>query len=301
MPQFELSQCLVGANPIVWSNDDFGDLAGEVPLETILSEMRQAGFAGTELGHAYPRLPERLAPALAQHHLRLASGWHSTFLASKPFAEEAERFRRHASLLKTLGARVVIVAECTDCVHGDPARGLGFGKPPRPGLSSAGWRRLVSGLQRLAALAATEELTLGYHHHVGTVIQAEDDLERLLKEVPETGLLLDAGHLALAGIDPVRIARRHAGRIVHVHLKSVREEIARQVRAEEWSFYRAVKSGVFTVAGQGSVDYPALFNVLARADYRGWLIVEAEEDPVKVPALPKATRARAYVRRLTGA
>jgi inosose dehydratase len=242
-----------------------------------------------------------LAEALGQHHLRLISGWHSTYLASKPLQEEEKSFRAHLNLLKTLGARVAIVAECTRCIHVDRHAPLGFGAKPGPQLSKTEWRKLVAGMKYLAGIAASEEMKIVYHHHMGTVIQAQADLERLLQDVAEIFLLLDAGHLAFAGIDPVAMAARYAARIAHVHLKSVRPEIADRVRREGWSFYRAVANGVFTVAGDGIVDYPAIFDLLAAADYRGWLVVEAEEDPVKVPALPKARQARDYVRRLTGA
>ena len=295
-----LRDCLVGANPIIWSNDDFNDLAGDVPLDTILREMRSAGFAGSELGHAYPRTPGPLADALGRHHLRLVSGWHSTYLGSKPLVVEEDSFRAHLNLLKTLGARVAIVAECTRCIHGDKNTALGFGAALSPCLSEGEWPKLVAGLKYFAAIAAAEEMQIVYHHHMGTVIQAEADLERLLASVPEIGLLLDAGHLAFAGIDPVAVAKRHAARIAHVHLKSVRTEVAERVRREGWSFYRAVANGVFTVAGDGCVDYPAIFAILAAVDYRGWLVVEAEEDPVKVPALPKAKKARDYVRHHAG-
>lgn len=295
-----LRDCLVGANPIVWSNDDFDDLAYDVPLETILAEMRAAGFAGSELGHAYPRTPAALADALGRHQLRLVSGWHSTYLASKPLADEEAGFRRHLNLLKTLGARVAIIAECTRCIHGDRHAALGFNGHRVPALTEAEWPRLLAGLQHLAAVAAAEEMKVAYHHHMGTVIQSEPDLERLLAGAPDVQLLLDAGHLAFAGVDPVAVARRHSARIAHVHLKSVRPEVVERVRREGWSFYRAVAGGVFTVAGDGGVDYPAIFRILAGADYRGWLVVEAEEDPVKVPALPKARAARAYVRAQAG-
>ena len=291
---------MVGANPIIWSNDDFDDLAYHVPLDTILREMRAAGFAGSELGHAYPRTPGKLAESLGRHDLRLVSGWHSTYLASKPLEVEEASFRAHLNLLKTLGARVAIVAECTRCIHGNRDAALGFGDTLTPRLTEAEWPKLLAGLEHLAKVAAAEETTIVYHHHMGTVIQSEADLERLLAGAPSIRLLLDAGHLAFAGIDPVAVARRHAARISHVHLKSVRPEIAARVRSEGWSFYRAVANGVFTVAGDGCVDYPAIFRILADADYRGWLVVEAEEDPVKVPALPKAKAARAYVRAQAG-
>ncbi len=295
-----LRDCLVGANPIIWSNDDFNDLAGDVPLDTILREMRTAGFAGTELGHAYPRTPGPLAMALGRSDLRLVSGWHSTYLASKPLADEESHFRVHVNLLKTLGARVAIVAECTRCIHGDRNAALCFGEKLAPRLTEDEWLKLVAGLKQLAAIAAAAEMKIVYHHHMGTVIQGEADLERLLSDVLEISLLLDAGHLAFAGIDPFTMAKRHATRIAHVHLKSVRPEIVALARREGWSFYRAVANGVFTVAGSGSVDYPAIFAILAAVDYRGWLVVEAEEDPLKVPALPKAKKARDYVRVQTG-
>ncbi len=295
-----LRDCLVGANPIIWSNDDFNELAGDVPLDTILREMRAAGFAGSELGHAYPRTPAALAEPLARHHLRLVSGWHSTHLASRDLAGEEAAFRDHLSLLKTLGARVAIVAECTRCIHGTREAALGFGDTLAPRLTETEWPRFVAGLKHLAAIAAAEEMKIVYHHHMGTVIQGEADLERLLSSVPEILLLLDPGHLAFAGIDPVAVASRHAARIGHVHLKSTRPAIVERVRREKWSFCRAVTEGVFTIPGDGSVDFPAIFRILQQADYRGWLVVEAEEDPVKVPALPKARLARAYVRAHAG-
>jgi inosose dehydratase len=136
--------CLVGANPIIWSNDDFNELAGDVPLETILREMRVAGFAGSELGHAYPRTPAELAAPLSRHNLRLVSGWHSTYLASKPLAGEEKTFRAHLNLLKTFGARVAIVAECTRCIHGDRNAPLCIGDSPTPRLSEAEWPELVA-------------------------------------------------------------------------------------------------------------------------------------------------------------
>ena len=299
-PRVQLRDCLVGANPIIWSNDDFNDLAGDVPLDTILSEMHAAGYAGSELGHAYPRTPAALAAALAPHHLRLVSGWHSTYLASRPLADEEVSFRAHLNLLKTLGCRVAIVAECTRCIHGTREAALGFGDGAMPRLSAAEWPQLIAGLKHLAALAAAEGMKIVYHHHIGTVIQAEADLERLLSAVPEIRLLLDPGHLAFAGIDPVAVARRHASRTAHVHLKSVRPAVVARVRNEGWSFYRAVANGVFTIPGDGSVDFPAIFALLAAADYRGWLGAEAEEDPGQVPALPKARAARDYVRTHAG-
>ena len=295
-----LRDCLVGANPIIWSNDDFDDLAGDVPLDVILRDMRTAGFAGSELGHAYPRNVTALATALAAHQLRLVSGWHSTYLASRDFAQEEASFRQHLQLLKPLGANVLIVAECSHAIHGDRNAPLGFGIQDRRTLNEDEWDRVCRGLSRFAGICAEEGLKLVYHHHMGTVIQTESELDRLLTWTPDLHLLLDAGHLSFAGIDPLRVLAKYAHRVAHVHLKSTRPAIVDRVRREGWSFYRAVAEGVFTIPGDGSVDYPSIFRLLQAVNYHGWLVVEAEEDPVKVPALPKAKRARDYVRMHAG-
>lgn len=296
-----LRDCRVGANPIIWSNDDFAELAGDVPLDTILGEMRLAGYAGSELGHAYPRNADALGAALARHGLQLVSGWHSTHLASRDLGVEEQAFRAHLDLLRTLGARVAIAAECTHCIHGTRDAPLGYGDTDRARLDSSEWPRLVTGMRHLCAVADAQGMTVAYHHHMGTVIQTGAELDRLLADVPELRLVLDPGHLAFAGIDPVAIARRHAGRIAHVHLKSVRADVAARARRERWSFCRAVREGVFTIPGDGCVDFPAIFRELAATGYRGWLVVEAEEDPARVPALPKARAARDYVRQHAGA
>jgi len=295
-----LAGCQVGANPIIWSNDDFNDLGGDVPLDVILQEMREAGFAGSELGHAYPRTTAELGAALDRHGLKLISGWHNTYLAEKDYAAEVIAFNTHLALLESLGATVIIVAECTRCVHGDKNAALGFGTQDRPVLTEEEWPRLCDGLAKFAALSAAAGLKLVYHHHMGTVIQSAAELDRLLAGVPALHLLFDPGHLAFAGIDPLSVARQHGLRIAHVHLKSLRREVADRARSERWSFYRAVREGVFTIPGDGMVDFPALFAEFAQHHYRGWLVVEAEEDPLMVAALPKAIKARDYVRTHAG-
>lgn len=295
-----LAGCQVGANPIIWSNDDFHDLGGDVSLEVILREMRAAGFDGSELGHAYPRSAGPLGEALGRHQLKLVSGWHSTYLASREYAVEETAFKAHLALLCSLGASVAIVAECTRSIHGERDTPLGFGDHDRPCLAEAEWTRLCAGLEKFTALAAAAGVRLVYHHHVGTVIQTGAELDRVLAGVPAMQLLFDPGHLAFAGVDPLAAARRHGARIAHVHLKSVRREIVERVRRERWSFYCAVREGVFTIPGDGDVDFSSLFAELAKHRYRGWLVVEAEEDPARVPALPKARKAREYVRNHAG-
>ena len=122
----QLRDCLVGANPIIWSNDDFPELGGELTLERCLGDMQAAGYHGSELGNKYPRTAPELGAVLSRFGLKLVSGWHSTYLAERDLALEKATFLKHLKLLQALGSRIVIVAECTGCVHGRREASLGF-------------------------------------------------------------------------------------------------------------------------------------------------------------------------------
>lgn len=300
-----LSRCPVGMNPIAWSNDDFLELGGETPLERCLSEMRAAGYAGSELGHKFPRTAPELEAVLGRHGMRLVSGWHSTYFAERPLEAELADARVHLQLLKACGAAVFIAAECSKRIYNQPDAPLGW-DADRPRLDDEGWLRLTRGLGTLARECAAAGLKLVYHHHMGTVIQTAGELDSLLAAVPEAHLVFDPGHLAFAGIDPEAVLRRHGPRIAHVHLKNVRPGVVARARDQRWSFRRAVVEGVFTIPGDGrrgdgSVDFEAAFERLAGLGYSGWLVVEAEEDPAKVEPFAKARRAREYVKTHAGA
>jgi myo-inosose-2 dehydratase len=301
----DLRNCPVGINPIIWSNDDFQELGGATPLDRCLADMSAAGYAGAELGHKFPRTAPELGRALAAHRLRLVSGWHSTYFAERDQAAELASAQVHLDLLCALGATVFIAAECSRRIYNQADTPLGWATD-RPRLDERGWEDVARGLEALAARCAAAGLRLVYHHHMGTVIQAEAELDRLMTAVPGLGLLLDPGHLAFAGADPAAVLHRYEARIAHVHLKNVRPAVVARARRERWSFRRAVVEGVFTIPGDGqpgdgSVDFPLIFRRLAAHAYRGWLVVEAEEDPGQTDPLAKARRARAYVQTQTGA
>lgn len=288
----------IGAQPVIWSNDDFQELGGEIPLAACLGEMKAAGYAGTELGHKFPKEPAVLARALKEHGLELVSGWHSTFLSSKPLEGELESFKVHLELLKALGSRTAIVAECAGRIYTERGAPI-FGKS-KPVLDDAGWKKLASGLERLAQLAAASGMKIAYHHHMGTVVQDEREIDRLMRSTKKAGLLFDTGHLAFAGADPRKVISRYRDRVAHVHLKDVRLEVVKAARSEGLSFAAAVKRGVFTVPGDGAIDFAKIFSVLAEADYEGWMVVEAEQDPQQAPPLEYARRGREYVRKEAG-
>jgi inosose dehydratase len=276
----------LGINPLTWSNDDLPSLGAENSLETCLREARAAGYAGVELGNKFPREPGALRAALEPYGLALVSGWYSAHLLERDADAEFAAMQPHLELLLALGSDVMVVAEVTNCVHGDPrAR-----QSRRPFVPRGEWPRFGERLTRLAELMQRRGMRLAYHHHMGTVVQSADDVDRLMQSTGEAvGLLLDTGHLRFAGADPVEVARRHARRIVHVHCKDVRPEVLADVRNRDSSFLDAVLKGVFTVPGDGCVDYDDVLAPLAAAGYRGWLVVEAEQDPAIAHPMTCAT------------
>ncbi len=270
-------------NPLTWTNDDMPELGAETPLETCLAEARQAGFAGVELGNKFPRDAATLAPILAQHGLALASGWYGSRLLERDVDAEMAAAEPHLALLKAMGCTACVFAEVSRAVHGERATPLSR----RPVLDDADWALLAPRLDEMARRMAARGLRLAYHHHMGTVIETQAEIDRLMASTgPAFHLLLDTGHLTFAGGDPVAAARRHAGRIAHVHCKDVRAPVMQAAKARDLPFLSAVLEGVFTVPGDGCVDFAAVLAALP--DYAGWLVVEAEQDPARAHPLTYA-------------
>ena len=270
----------LGINPIGWSNDDDPALGGDIPLETCLAQARAAGFDGVELGNKFPRQAGALRAVLDAHDLVLASGWYSAELRHRDAVDEIAAMAAHRDLLLAMGCDVMVFAETSGTVHGQRDRPLSS----RPQLSDDDWPEFAERLTVVADHLADQGLRMAYHHHMGTVIETAEEIDRLMASTgPSVGLLLDTGHITYAGADPAALARKHIDRIVHVHCKDIRADRLDAARAGDSSFLDAVVAGVFTVPGDGSVDYPAFLAVLADADYRGWLVVEAEQDPAKAP------------------
>lgn len=275
----------IGANPIGWSNDDMIEIGGETPLEVCLAEAKQAGFTGMELGNKFPRQSGALKPILDEHGHGLVSGWYSTELLLRDVDAELDAAKAHATLLKEMGCTVMIVCETSNAIHGQMETPLS----QRPVLPHDVWARFGMRLTAFAQKLMQEYgLQLVYHHHMGTIVQTEAEIDRLMATTGDAvHLLLDTGHITWGGGNPARVSRHYKGRISHVHTKDVREDVMRLSNAEDWSFLKSVLAGVYTVPGDGNVDYPALFGELK--GYSGWVIVEAEQDPEKANPLKYAT------------
>jgi inosose dehydratase/3D-(3,5/4)-trihydroxycyclohexane-1,2-dione acylhydrolase (decyclizing) len=283
----------IGTNPIGWSNDDLHELGGDTPLEMCLEQARDAGFAGIELGYKFPRDAGALHAVLSRFQLDLVSGWYSLGLLEQDVGREWQAIAAHKNLLKALGAGVVIVAETSNAIHGH--RSVPLSRRPR--LPPEEWPRFAQRLTALAERLAGEDLRLVYHHHMGTVVESGKDVHRLMEMTGEAvHLLLDTGHLTFAGADPAEFARTYSGRISHVHAKDVRADVLAMVKAQDKSFLDAVIDGVYTVPGDGMVDYAAVFRSLP--GYCGWVVVEAEQDPKKADPRRYATMGFQNLQRL---
>jgi myo-inosose-2 dehydratase len=280
----------IGANPIGWSNDDLQEIGGAIPLETCLAEAKEAGFTGMELGHKFPREAGALKAALAPFGMACVGGWHSVELLKRDARTEFDLALQHRRLLKDMGTDVFIVAETSNAIHGDRAMPLS----QRPRLLPDEWPQFCSRMTEFADLLAAEGLTLCYHHHMGTIVESRADIAAFMAACgPSVHLLLDTGHATWGGCDPAELARTYRRRISHVHAKDVRRPVMEEARAGDWSFLDAVLGkgsapGVYTVPGDGMVDYIAVFRELP--GYDGWVIVEAEQDPDKANPLDHARR-----------
>ncbi len=286
----------IGINPLTWSNDDLPALGADISLETCFSEAAAAGYAGVELGHKFPRQPKVLGPLLANHGLELVSGWYSMRLLERDAEAEFAAMQPHFELLAALGSNVMVCAEVTACVHSDINARLSG----RPQLPKNAFDKLASRLSELAKRMRERGMRLAYHHHMGTVVQSEAEIDTLMEScTPEVELLLDTGHLAFAGGDPVRVATIYAPRIAHVHCKDIRPDVLRRVLNRDTSFLEAVLQGVFTVPGDGSIDYDKVFVPLRESNYAGWLVVEAEQDPAIADPVTYASKGYATLQRLS--
>jgi inosose dehydratase len=263
----------IGINPITWTNDDMPELGGDIPLETCLAETREAGYAGTELGGKFPRSSAELAQILSRHGLQLVSGWFDGRIRDRSVAEEFGAIEPHLTLLRDLGCKVVVYADTSGRQDFPPIS-------QRPKLADEDWPAYGRKVTDLAERMAAFGISMAFHHHMGTIVESEADIDRLMATTGEAaGLLFDSGHCLFAGAEPEKVLTRHIGRVVHVHCKDVRRDVLDRAVSQDMTFLEAVLAGIFTVPGDGCIGFPSLLRRLNDAGYSGWLVVEAEQDP----------------------
>lgn len=288
---------MVGTAPVNWNNRDIPDHRPETPYAQMLDEMAAAGYAGTEYGSEFPADRERVERDLGARGLKLASTFCALDLrdpASR--AAEIARAEELARFLASLGGDIIIVAD-----SGDERRRSLAGRADRTvALGPAEWQSLLAGLGELAERCSRVGVRLALHNHVGTYIETEEELGRLLDETDPAWLSLcyDVGHLAYAGGDVLRVATGYGERIRYIHLKDVDLAVLDRCRREGLGFHEALRHGIFTELGGGGVDFGRLLGTLDAIDYSGWIIVE--QDTTKGTPLESARRNRAYLRTTFG-
>lgn len=275
------------------------DLGDHYQVADIWRDMQSVGVTGTEMGRKYPTDPRVLATSLQEFGLRLVSAWTTVHLAQPAqHDEELERFRAHVRFLKSMGAKVVVTADGSGSIHwdrdGERSRKIGW--------SDQEWEAVAHGLNRAGRLAQEMGLALVYHPHLGTNIETPEDVDRLMQmtDPDRVLLLLDTGHVYAAGGDPGAVARRYSQRIGHVHLKDVRQTGLQWYRAHERDFLGAVRRGLFTVPGDGLIDFAETLQVFRRVGYQGWMVIEAEQDPDVNPPRSLMVKALNYLSKVGG-
>lgn len=298
-PRLDPERVRLGITPTLWWNDDFPLIDIGIPFGQCVSEMALAGFQGCSIGHKYPADTELLKRELDLRGLQVSEPWASTFFTIKDMEEQTlKTFHEQLELVRALGGSDMVVAELGAAVHQQPVALFAN----RPVLDDRQWEALCRGLERLGRIANDEGMRLCYHHHMGTGVMVPEEVDRLMESTDPSlvHLLLDTGHLAFAGGDPLSVAEKHGDRIKHIHLKDVRQAVVDRVREENLSFQDGIEAGVFTVPGDGSLDLAPTLAALARHGFEGWLVVEAEQDPAKANPLEHALMARRYLREVLG-
>ncbi len=289
----------LGIAPIAWTNDDMPDLGAENTFEQTISEMALAGYSGCEIGTKYPKEKEILKQKLDLRGLQVCNAWFSSFLVSKPLEENLNEFIKHRDKLHFLGARIIGASEQGNSIQGKINLPVLENKPE---YSAGEWQKVAHGFNEMGKLAQEKGMTLTIHHHMGTGVQTAAEIDRLMEMTDPSlvFLLFDTGHLKFSGEDPLAVLKKYATRVRHVHLKDLRREVYEEVKSKKMSFLDAVRAGVFTVPGDGMIDFKPVFDTLKETGYEGWMVVEAEQDPARANPFEYALKARKYIRELTG-
>jgi inosose dehydratase len=265
-----------GVSPIAWANDDMPELGADTTLDALLTDVKEIGFEGVELGHKFPRVSAALKPIMERHRLEIVGGWYSSNLLRRDADAEIAALGGHLELLEAMGSSVFILAETSNALHCD--RTVPLGTHPR--LTDDEWQEFGERLNAVAELVNGRGLRCAYHHHLGTVVETAAELRRFLEVTDHrVGLVLDTGHAVYGGIDPVAVVQKWPERINHVHCKDVRLARHKALLAEGTSFLDGVLGGMFTTPGDGDYDFAPFLAALAAMDYSGWIVVEAEQDP----------------------
>lgn len=275
----------LGISPISWWNDDLPEISSDISLEGCLAEAHEAGFTGMETGRRFPMEASVLNPILQAHEIQVCGGWFSGLLLDGDLERDKDRIAQQMALFKEVGAPCIVYGETAGTIQGDRKAPLATKRKLSEDEIKIYGRKMTA----FGEWCADQGMPISYHHHMAAPIETEEELDLLMKHSGEgLPLLFDAGHMAFAGGDVLRVIDKHHKRISHVHTKDVRMPVIEALDRRRESFLDAVIKGAFTVPGDGSLDFEAIVKRLAHYGYEGWFVIEAEQDPAKAPPLEMA-------------
>lgn len=281
-----------GIAPIGWRNDDIPEIGKENTLSHLLGDIYIAGFDGTEVGGFFPE-PKILNKELNLRNLKIASKWFSSFLIKDGLEKVLPEFHEHCTYLQEVDASAVVVSEQTYSIQGTEKNVF----TEKPSYTDVEWNQLCEGLNELGKVADEYSLKLVFHHHMGTGVQTIEEIDRLMDNTDpaHVHLLYDTGHIYVSDREYMPLLKKHMNRIKHVHFKDVRVDRMKECEKSGKSFLQSFLEGVFTVPGDGDLDFTLVYEELINNGYEGWIVIEAEQDPAKAHPLEYALIARDYL------
>lgn len=283
----------LGISSIGWCNDDDSKLDCGCSFEEILNQVVETGFSGTEIGNKYPSDWAELKYEMDLRGLKVFSNWFPTFFTSNSFDETVNSFKKRCEKLNYLGADNIMLSEQGNSIQAKQIPII----DGKPCYTEEEWKTVSKGFNELGKIASDYGLAVGIHHHMGTGIQTREEIDRIMDMTDPNyvGLTFDTGHLVYADVDVNKFIDDYIDRIKYVHLKDVRFHIKEQVKPNKWSFLDSVRAGVFTVPGDGDIDFTHV-NTALKAKYKGnCILIEAEQDPILFDPVKNANIARKFL------
>jgi inosose dehydratase len=286
----------IGCGQITWSRS--------TPEEQVLAEIASAGYEGAPAGPRGGRSAEEVVALYASYGLKPAPGYLGAAFWKEDQEEQIlERARRLARFTRQVGCtELYVAAQGFDeyvTARGQTRSQVAGHVRPEDALSDAEYAQFAEVLNQVGATTLQEGVRSCFHNHVGSVIETREEIDYLFSLVDRDLVFQgpDIGHLAWAGVDVVQFCRDYADSIKTVHLKDIDPAVLQEGREKEWDYGTFVERGIFAELGEGFVDFPALFDVLKAAGFRGWVIVETDVTR-KPTALESATISRNYLKRI---
>ncbi len=288
--------------PVSWGIYEFEELAPKYPYTTVLDQIVESGYAGTELGpwRYLPTDPEVLRAELSKRSLRLLSAFVPVnFADESAHAAGEEHALQVGRLLASQNAVAIVLADNNGSV---PELAQQAGRRHGSFLSRDQWDVYAKGVNRVAR-AVYDQLGLKvvFHHHCAGYVETPEETRNLMNRAdPDlVGLCLDTGHWQYAGGDAVQCVREYGERVTYLHLKDCDPGIRELAIKERMDYFAAVAAGVFCELGQGGVDFPTLIAEMEGRGYDGWAIVEQDilTSDLEAPR-QSARRNREYLRTL---